>query len=271
MARLAGWGVALVALAAVLTLDACARPTGDFGRAAPDTFHDDVMPAIGKQRALAAGEPVSAFNLTDEEREMRDRVWRFLVAPHAYDWFGDTVVELQRTRIAPLSKDAGKRDLYYQWLHGERFASSHVRFARVSDDTAADIDTLPEVFRSICAVREIDRQRGVASSSIAGLEDNVLRDAAARQAENEATIGWFVRALTLRYDAYSYALDHLLVETPNEEAVVTNAGLNDLAVYVETAERDDFCVGNGGRPGAGAVAVRSRTLRSAPDEGPYRK
>jgi hypothetical protein len=135
----------------------------------------------------------------------------------------------------------------------------------------ADVATLPQTFRSICAVREIDRQRGVASSSIAGLEDDVLHDVAARHAENEATIGWFVRALTLRYDAYSYALDHLLVETPHEEAIATNAGLNDLAVYVEAAERDEFCGEAGGSPNAGALAVRSRTLRTAADEGPYRK
>ena len=53
-----------------------------------------VMPGVGKARAAIAGEPVSAFNLADEEIEMRDRVWRYLLAPHARDWFYDTVAEL---------------------------------------------------------------------------------------------------------------------------------------------------------------------------------
>src|SRR5690606_9169566 len=96
----------LLRAAAILLLLAaasCARPTGDFGRAKPGVLHDEIMPAIGSVRAELAGEPVSKFKIADEEREMRDRVWRFLVAPHANDWFYDTVVELQRTRIASLA------------------------------------------------------------------------------------------------------------------------------------------------------------------------
>src|SRR6218665_3924207 len=90
--RLAGT-LALVALLA----GCVARPVGDFGRAAPSWTHDTAMPAVGKFIAGNGREPVSDFNKTDQEEEMHDRVWRFLVAAHARDWQFDSIVELQRT------------------------------------------------------------------------------------------------------------------------------------------------------------------------------
>ena len=265
---------AAIGAAIVLTLlgSACARPVGDFGRAEPDPMHDKIMPAIGNARASASGEPVSAFNLSDQEQEMRDRIWRYLVSPHAYDWFGDTLVELRRTRITPSEGRAFKTDRYYRWLHKEEFASSRVRYSRIGADVKADIDQMPSTFRSICAVIEVDRERGVAAAGVAGLEPKMIEDAEARRAENQTTIAWFVGAASNRYESYSYALNHLLVETPHEEAVGVDGLLSQLAIYVDAAEAGDFCgeLGGAGK-GQSGVAIRSRFLHSAPSEGPYRK
>src|SRR5690606_39050951 len=89
--------VALVLMAGLAA--ACvSRPVGDFGRAQPGVLHDRAMPYIGSKVAANRGEPVSNFNQTDQEREMHDRTWRFLVAAHSRDWMFDTNAELQRTR-----------------------------------------------------------------------------------------------------------------------------------------------------------------------------
>ncbi len=221
------------------------------------------MPTLGTLRAMAGRQPVSAFDLSDQEQEMRDRVWRYLVAPYAYDWFGDVVVELQRTRLIPAKVKPPRTDRYYGWLHGERFASSRVRYTRISADVQGDIDTMPGTFVSICAVLEGERQRGVAANAMTNLEDEMARNAEARQAENHEVIDWFVRAVGNRYDSYSYALDHLLVETPHEQAVDANARLSTLAIYVEAAQRADFCnthlsSGNG----RDEIVIPSRILRS---------
>ncbi|HVX72416.1 MAG TPA: hypothetical protein VHB19_06395 [Devosia sp.] len=255
--------MAVVVIAVAAALGGCARPIGDFGRAEADPLHDQMMPTLGTARAMASREPVSSFNLTDQEREMRDRIWRYLVAPHAYDWFGDIAVELQRTRILPISTKAAPTDKYYRWLHGTAFASSRVRYSRLGDDITADIALMPAAFAAICAVQQVDRQRGIAANGMPQLEDRMRADAAARQAENQAQIDWFVRAVTMRYSAYNYALDHLLVETPHDNAVAVNGLLSDLDVYVEAAQRGDFC--NGTLPGGhsrGAPALRSRYLHS---------
>lgn len=255
-----------IPLLLLLTLSACARPVGDLGRAQYNSLNDEAMPALGN--AISRG---SGFNLADQEVEMRDRVWRYLVAPHAYDWFGDVAVEFQRTRIAPISNKPLKTKKYYDWLSGERFASSRVRYARIEEDAIADIGMMPSAFASICAVIELDRQRGIASNQIAGLEDEVAIDAAKRQAENQAVIGWFATSVVYRYESYSYALDHLLVETPHEEAISVNGRLSDLAVWVEAAQRGDFCGDFSQGRDSGRTAVRSRVLKTVPDEGSYLK
>lgn len=266
-------GAALTLLIGLALAGCASRPVGDFGRAAPSPLNDTVMPLIGDFRASQTkGEAHSSFNLTDQEREMRDRVWRYLVAPHAYDWFGDVAVEFQRTRILPMRAEPLRSDLYHEWLRASRHASSRVRYARVREDALADIAMMPAVFRSICAVLEVDRQRGVAVREVTSLGVEDRRNAEARRTENRVVIDWFVRSAANRYASFSHALDRLLVETPHEEAVALNATLTDLAGSVEAAERGDFC-GDGGQGGgrAGDTALRSRSPLSAPDEERYRK
>jgi hypothetical protein len=257
------------ALLLLLAVAGCARPTGDFGRAQPGLLHDDVMPAIGSTRAQLAKEPVSRLNLADEEREMRDRIWRFLVAPHAHDWFSDTAVELQRTRISgPLDHKFEPRR-YYRWLRQTSYSSSSTRYRTVADHVTADLGTMPETFRAICQVLELDRQRQTASLGLGGLQ---REEVAARSYENRSHIAWFVRAARFRYDAYSLALDNLLVETPHREAVEVDARLAKLAVEVERAERADFCSGAAEvRFRARGEAIPSRVISGTPRGGGYRK
>jgi hypothetical protein len=246
------------ALAAVLVLGAlagCARPTGDFGRPERSYLNDIAMPAVGKARAHMAGEPVSTFNETDQEREMRDRVWRFLVSPNGRDWAYDSRAELQRTRLEPIKAGRFTIDRYYKTLSGDAYASSTVRFKRIETDAEIDIATLPATFDAVCAVIEIDRQRAVAQANLQ-LGGDVAANVAARKTENDQYIGWFVNALRYRYDSYSYALDHLLVETPHREAEAADRSLSRLLVFVTAAERGDFC--------GGAVAGLYRNTTTIP-------
>ncbi len=124
---------------------------------------------------MASKEPVSSFNLADQEQEMRDRIWRYLVAPHAYDWFQANIAELQRTRILPISDKAMPTDRYYRWLHSEHFASSQTRYSRIGDDATSDIEMMPPTFAAICAVMDVDRQRGVAANGLPNLEDKMTK------------------------------------------------------------------------------------------------
>lgn len=201
---------------------------------------------------------------------MRDRVWRYLVAPHAYDWFGDADVELQRTRLMPIKTRPKPVDSYYNWLHGTRFASSRVRFNRLAEDVSLDVALMPSTFAAICAVQEGDRQRRVARDGLNGLRSGTAAEVEARRQENDAIIAWFVRSAVSRHDSYSFALDHLLVETPHEEAVEANAEIMILALFVESAERWEFCSSDVAGGVKSPTGPASRYLRSTSDPA-YRK
>lgn len=242
-----------------------ARPVGDFGRAQPGVLHDTILPYAGDVMAQARGEPVSNFNQTDQEREMHDRTWRFLIAAHSRDWLFDASVELQRTRIGPAQDYRYTPDRYYTWLRTTHYQSSPTRYNTVGRHILADLDTLPTTFRSICAVQEVDRQRRVALAGISGIEAEVAANAQARFVENQWHIDWFVRALDYRYQSYNYALDHLLVETPHEQSIAVDDNLRRMAPWVERARRGDFCSDASGTGAGEAVTIPSRYQRMVID------
>ncbi|MDB5562347.1 MAG: hypothetical protein JWN11_1765 [Hyphomicrobiales bacterium] len=247
----------------LLALGACARPIGDFGRAETTFTHDVAMPAIGAARTQLEDRPFSGFNRTDQENAMQDRIWRFLVASHSHDWFYDIAMELKRTGLSTASDRRFSTDRYYKWLHGTAYASSAVRYATLASDIDADLATLPETFKSICAVIEVDRERKVAASGIASLDDPTSQAVFARKAENNDAIGWFTRSLRYRYESYSYALDHLLVETPHPQGEGVDARLSDLDQFVIAAEHGQFCAPASGSapPRAGMRPIPSRYAR----------
>lgn len=243
-----------------------ARPVGDLGRAAPSFTHDTAMPVVGDFVARQRKEAVSNFNKTDQETEMHNRVWRFLVAAHAKDWFYDTAVELQRTRLTGATDLSFKVDRYYGWLKSTPYQSSRTRYNTVGSHITADIDTVPSTFAAICAVIEVDRQRAEALRALSGLDPKAASDVAARKQENDASIAWFVRALNYRYDSYSYALNNLLVETPHEQSLAVDEALRRMSGYVTRANRGDFCGGRVTSSGGGTAIIPSRFQKFGDNE-----
>ncbi|MBK8085943.1 MAG: hypothetical protein IPK28_20100 [Devosia sp.] len=261
--------LALCCALALPALPAVARQLGDFGRVQAGVLNDEIIPGFEKIWKQLNRRPASDFNWTDQEVDMHARVWRFLVAPQTRDWAFEYAAEIKPARVGEPRKRY--EDRYYGWLRQERHASSRVRYSAMADHIGADLGTLGPAFRAICAVIEVDRQRAVAAASVDGLEREVLRDQAEREAENQAHVAHFVSALAYRYAAYSYALDHLLVETPHEGAVVVDGRLSELAMWVDRAEAGDFCAAGWSRGEGGGTALPSRVLLDGPDEGTIRK
>lgn len=231
--------------------------------------NDELLPLVDQNRKGMNGRPLDGFNLTDEEAEMRDRVWRFLVAPHAKDWAWPYSAEIRPARAGGgADKQVGK---YYRWLTGQRYASSRVRYNTIAGHVGADIGTLPATFQSICAVVRVDRQRGVAVAEVEGLDPQMQVRVNRRDRENGTFIARFVLALNFRYDSYQYALDHFLAETPHQEALEVDAALTELVVWVERASAHDFCGDGWSAHGDGKSALPGRVLLAPPDEGQYRK
>ena len=108
------------ALTCVL-LTGCSRPTGDFGRAAPNFTHDHVAPNLGKLFAIRRKETVSLFARTDEELKLENAAWTIVRPVHTKDWVSGTLIEGRRTRIFPeINKKLDYR-AYLFWHRIERF------------------------------------------------------------------------------------------------------------------------------------------------------
>lgn len=251
VARRAEFAIRLLALTALVALGACVRQTSDFGRAAPGAaataYRDQenrlFTPDEGAGEALAAlgfRDPQS-FAFTDEERQMQDRVWRFVVAPHARAWMFDRSVRPQRQKVALLMDETFAPEDYFAWLKAQNYRSSSVRFATVADHIEADIATAPATVEAICAVDTLTERRRIAIVEIDPADPAIAVALADREARNQDFIDWFVRALTTREAAYKLALDRLLIETPDVAAREVNDALNRLAPFTERARRGEFC------------------------------
>src|SRR5690606_4999136 len=135
-----------------------------------------------------------------------------------------------------------------------------VRYATMADHVWIDIQLMPATFRSICAVIEVDRQRAVAAGGLDSIGPAMRREQRDRAAENDEKIAWCVRAIRYRYESYNYAMEHLLVETPHEEAMPVDGLLSEMLTWVESGERGDFCSGAGIHAAAADGRVPSRVL-----------
>jgi hypothetical protein len=201
----------------------CAQ-TGDFGRATP---------SLSAVSYAASGR--GQFAETDAEREMHARVWRFMQMPRKSGW--------QSTMPWPMTgKDIlAVRQSYYGWLNRTPYASSSVRYATLADDVQADLGTLPATFAAVCVVVDLGRQREIALAGLPGIEPEMAQAVVARRARNEDDIARFSLAVRLRFEAYSYALDHLLVAAPDPAAIRADGLLADLQVLVRRADERRFC------------------------------
>jgi hypothetical protein len=280
-ARLSDWKACGALALAMIAVAGCGRPTGDFGRAEPSVLHDTLLPVAGGLVAsFGRKEPVSGFPLTDDEIELRDRAWAFVRAPHVRDWWLDTLVEGERTRILPVLKGgdamspsvaamfpeitlpllapAYDRSRYHHYLLTDGRASTETLWSRVIDDAGADTALIPPFCQVAARVRRADVERLGALRRQGLVEAGLHEGAEARVWENEETISWVWQALGYRAASYRYAIDHFEIEAPSEQLLAANQAYDTLVL--------SRCVGAPAFRAAGPrVPARHSRLMEAPD------
>lgn len=234
-------GIAAVRVMAIaLALSACAAETGDFGRPRPSLWNDTVLPGMGMAAAWSRGEDVSLFHLTDDEVELRDRAWRFIMPAHERSWFHRHVQELARTRIIPVSWQSVAPDRYGAALVSGSFRSEHSRYRRLAEDAVADA-ALIAPFRAIASrVVAADRVRLRTAALSPAITPPAPQQADARVSENEGIVAWVRERLRYRIATYRHALDNLVVEMPSREAIMAERAI--LALEVEVKHFDGLVV-----------------------------
>lgn len=230
---------ALVASACALTLVGCAQ-TGDFGRQRPNVINDSILPMVGMVSTYTAGEPVSHFNYTDDERTLRNLGWTLVVPTHAHDWIGRTAAELQRAEIVRRMDLVLSPERYSAMLSGQRYQSSEARYTRIMDDAIKDMAAIDPYMVYVARVRIADEQRVNAAFGLPDIGASELTAAHGRVAENQRQMAWVKRAMLFRLYAYRYAVDRLMIQTPSRLAGQTIERLNALEAMIQNALEVDL-------------------------------
>ena len=253
--------VRAVVLGTGLALAGCVE-TGDFGRPRPGLWNDLVLEPTGSLAARARGEPVSSYAFTDDENELRDRAWRFLMPAHERAWFRSILAELVRTRLLPVSVRPRSHRAYHQALMEDGGPSPVSRYRRVSEDIVADAKLIGPFVGVAARVLAADDVRLRSLAYVQDLTEGQVRDAAARIAENRCLVAWVRLAVAERIASYRYAVEHLVIEAPQSAGIPTERAL--LALKAHQSAFDALPVASWDLAACGVVPTTVAVLPAAP-------
>lgn len=192
------------------TLAACS-PVGDFGRPQLDLAPlGSTISADSKPQAWWYTD--SRPNLTEQERELRNRAWHFLDRKRPLWQRDETEFEVSE---------------YYLRLVTRR--PPDAAWAKLLDDIRTDI-RLGEVFFVVAArVQKVDRLRAAALGRPTQASLDASDDLVARMAENAGLVGAVESSVYNRIAGYEYAAERLAAEAPSAEERDVRAAIRLLA------------------------------------------
>ena len=213
----------LASLLLAALLASCAQE-GDFGRPAKSTWNG-LVETTGAIAARERGLAASGVPLTDDEEILRDRAWRFLMPAQGRAAFEDGLANLTRVRALPASWRPDDLPAYHDGLLDEGFRSPTSRYRRLSEDATADGRLIPSFAGVAARVFEADALRLRALPLARSLDEEAMREAALRVAENRCLVAWVRLETASRVARYRYALEHFLAEMPGREALPAEQAL----------------------------------------------
>ena len=220
------WSPALP-IALALTLGACSG--GDFGRTREDMRSDDMHRWLGLEATSSVGLRPSQFQLTDNERQLRDLAYPLIEPPHSRPaWksvFGDYLPMASPWRQTP----GFDRTAYGRMLIDEPHRSHASRYSQLIDDVRGDVARFEPFFGSAIKVIELDRKRDASLKYISELSPRERADAVARMQENSLIVQWVQQCLERRVSSYRWALERLVLQAPDNLAADADRLINELA------------------------------------------
>jgi hypothetical protein len=218
---------ALMLLATGLMLAGCSG--GDFGRTRQDFLNDDMHRWLGAEATGSVGLKASQFQLTDGERQLRDRAYPLIEPPHSRPaWkavFGDYQVVASPWR----QKVAFDRTAYGRQLIDEPHRSDASRYSLLTDDVRDDITRFEPFYATAARVLDLDRKRNASLAYVSQLSPRERADAIARMEENTLIVQWVQQCQERRISSYRWALERLVVQAPDGMAAEADRLLNELA------------------------------------------
>jgi hypothetical protein len=202
---------------------------GDFGRTRADFLNDDMHRWIGGEATSSVGLKPSQFQLTDNERQLRDYAYPLIEPPHSRPaWrsvFGDYAALPSPWRV----KVVFDRTAYGRMLIDEPHRSHSSRYAQLIEDVRDDITRFEPFFASAIRVIDLDKKRDAAMSQVSALSPRERADAVARMQENSLIVQWVQQCLEQRVSSYRFALERLVIQAPDSMAAEADRLIGELA------------------------------------------
>jgi hypothetical protein len=228
----------LIILSALL-LAGCAPRVGDFGRPLDKEGARFGNSYLGNMIAAGREEPYSTFKFTDDEVELRDRAWRFLMPENDRNFFFRFVADMRVKRaLIPVPHD--DKTHYYRTLDWVKPYSPAPRYQTLTDDIAADLLLIDPFLAVAQKVMAADRVRVGALASLTDAEPEETANVDGRVAENIALLDWVYRSWVQRHLDYKYALERLVIATPQHHAIPAERMLRAFEAKINAINPGDL-------------------------------
>jgi hypothetical protein len=220
--------VALVMLLApALLLGGCSG--GDFGRTREDFRNDDMHRWMGAEATGSVGVKPSQFQLTDDERQLRDRAYPLIEPPHSRPAWKAVFGDYQAIAAPWRQRVAFDRTAYGRALIDEPHRSNASRYSQLIDDARDDLARFDPFYSTAARVLELDRKRNASLARVSQLSPRERADAVARMEENALIVQWVQQCQERRVSSYRWALERLVVQAPDNMAAEADRLINELA------------------------------------------
>lgn len=224
-------GAPLLCLMLAMVLGGCSG--GDFGRARSDVRTDDMHRWIGGEATASVGLPASQFQLTDNERLLRDLAYPLIEPPHSRPANKTVIGDYEPIPSPWREKVAFDRTAYGKLLLDEPHRSHASRYAQLMDDVRNDLTRFDSFFATADRVIGLDRKRHASLKYISELSPAERGDAVARMEENALIVQWVRQCLQRRISSYRWALERLVIHAPDGAAADADRLIKHLAAQAD--------------------------------------
>jgi hypothetical protein len=221
-----------LSLLGALALGGCS--TGDFGRVRPDALSDNMHRWIGGEATASVGLRASEFELTDGERQMRDLAYPLIEPPHSRPLWKSVFGEYKPLPAPWRQTPVFDRTAYGRQLIDEAHRSPTSRYATLADDVRNDIIRVEPFFANAARVIDLDAKRNASLKLVSSLSPRERADAIARMDENALIVQWVEQCLQRRVASYRWALERLVIQTPDNMAGGVDMLIGELASQTTT-------------------------------------
>ena len=218
---------ALIVLLVGATLAGCSG--GDFGRTRADMRSDDMHRWLGAEVTASVGLKSSQFQLTDEERQLRDLAFPMIEPPLSRPAWKSVFGDYKAMPSPWRQKVVFDRTMYGRTLIDEPHRSHSSRYAQLIEDVRNDITRFEPFFASAIRVIDLDRKRNASMARVSELSPRERDDAVARMQENSLIVQWVQQCLEQRISSYRWALERLVIQTPDTIAADADRLIGELA------------------------------------------